>query len=60
MGLGASGEDQGWLIGTTLNLKAGASELHLFDAQKLANGPLASWRASVALPIGFHGAFLRG
>ncbi len=55
-----SGEDQGWLIGTTLNLKAGASELHLFDAQKLANGPLASWRAGVALPLGFHGAFLRG
>lgn len=55
-----SGEDHGWLIGTTLNLKAGASELHLFDAQKLANGPLASWRAGAALPLGFHGAFQKG
>ncbi len=55
-----SGEDHGWLIGTTLNLKAGASELHLFDARKLARGPLASWRAGVALPLGFHGAFQRG
>jgi all-trans-8'-apo-beta-carotenal 15,15'-oxygenase len=48
------------MIGTTLNLKAGASELHLFDAARLADGPRASWRAGAALPIGFHGAFLKG
>ncbi|OBV11158.1 carotenoid oxygenase family protein [Erythrobacter dokdonensis] len=51
-------EGDGWLIGSTLNLKVGASELHLFRAGDVAAGPVASWRADVALPIGFHGMFV--
>ncbi len=50
-----NGERDGWLIGTTLNLIRQQSELHLIDARKVKDGPVASWRASVALPIGFHG-----
>ncbi len=52
-------EGDGWLIGSTLNLRAGLSELHLLRAGNVAAGPVASWRADVALPISFHGMFVR-
>ncbi|MCU0949176.1 MAG: carotenoid oxygenase family protein [Porphyrobacter sp.] len=52
-------EGDGWLIGSTLNLAAGVSELHLMRAGDIAAGPVASWRADVALPISFHGMFMR-
>lgn len=51
------GEGNGWLIGTTLNLARNATELHLLDAERLAAGPVASWRAALPLPLTFHGAF---
>jgi carotenoid cleavage dioxygenase-like enzyme len=54
----STGEGDGWLIGSTLNLKAGVSELHLLRAGDVAAGPVASWRADVALPISFHGTFV--
>lgn len=44
-----------YLIGTTLNLAARASELHVLDAEHLADGPLISWRSEIALPLSFHG-----
>ncbi len=50
-----SGENDGWLIGTTLNLRERKTELHLLDAKRVSAGPIATWRADVALPIGFHG-----
>ncbi len=49
------GERDGWLIGTTLNLAQRKSELHLIDARRVKDGPVASWRASLPLPLGFHG-----
>lgn len=55
----SSPESDGWLIGSTLNLNAGASELHLLRAGDVAAGPVASWRADVALPISFHGMFVK-
>jgi all-trans-8'-apo-beta-carotenal 15,15'-oxygenase len=45
------------LIGTTLNLDAQATELHVLDARRIADGPLASWRSDVALPLSFHGSW---
>jgi carotenoid cleavage dioxygenase-like enzyme len=53
-------EKNGWLLGTTLNLDARATELHVFDACSLGAGPIATWRADVALPVGFHGTFVPG
>ncbi len=50
-----AGERDGWLMGTTLNMKEQKSELHLLDARKISDGPVATWRASLPLPIGFHG-----
>ena len=46
------------LIGTTLNLAAGASELHVFDARRIADGHVVSWRSDVALPLTFHGSWV--
>ncbi|WP_353218320.1 carotenoid oxygenase family protein [Sandarakinorhabdus sp.] len=47
-----------WLIGTTINLQAKASELHVMDAARVADGPVVTWRANVALPHSFHGSWL--
>jgi all-trans-8'-apo-beta-carotenal 15,15'-oxygenase len=49
------GERNGWLLGTTLNLKERKSELHLMDARRVSDGPVATWRASLPLPLTFHG-----
>ncbi|MFN7397738.1 MAG: carotenoid oxygenase family protein [Sandaracinobacter sp.] len=45
------------LVGTTRNLKARATELHILDAARITAGLIASCRADVALPVGFHGCF---
>ena len=47
-----------WLVGTTVNLAACATELHVFDAARVAQGPVCTWQADVALPVGFHGNFV--
>jgi all-trans-8'-apo-beta-carotenal 15,15'-oxygenase len=46
------------LIGTTLNLDARATELHVFDARKVADGPVVTWRSTVPLPLSFHGSWV--
>ena len=50
-----TGETEAWLIAPSINLAEGVTELHAFDAARVAEGPVASWRADVALPAGFHG-----
>ncbi len=52
-------EGDGWLIGATLNLRTRTSELHVFRAGRVSAGPVVSWRADIALPISFHGTFVR-
>jgi carotenoid cleavage dioxygenase-like enzyme len=52
---GSTVEDQAWLIGPTINLKAGVSELHVFDMARVEDGPVATWAADIALPASFHG-----
>lgn len=47
-----------YLIGTTLNLAAQATELHVLDTRRIADGPVVSWRSAVALPLSFHGSWL--
>ena len=47
-----------WLLGTTINMAARATELHVLDARRISDGPLASWRADVALPHSFHGSWV--
>ena len=52
---GSTAEDQAWLIGPTINLKAGVTELHVLDMARVEDGPIATWAADVALPASFHG-----
>jgi carotenoid cleavage dioxygenase-like enzyme len=54
---GATAEDQAWLVGPTINLKEGVTELHVLDIARVEDGPVATWRADVALPAAFHGAW---
>lgn len=54
---GATAEADAWLIAPSINLAEGVTELHAFDAARVADGPVASWRADVALPAGFHGVW---
>ncbi len=48
-------EADAWLIGPSVNLKEGVSELHLLDLARIEDGPVCTWRADVALPAAFHG-----
>ena len=52
---GSSEEFDGWLVAPSVNLAAQGTELHVFDARRVDEGPLCTWRAHLALPAGFHG-----
>lgn len=54
---GGTGERDAWLIGTTINIAKGASEVHVFDAADINGGPVATWRAGYSWPLGFHGTW---
>ena len=56
---GATEAFDGWIIGPTINLRASRTELHVFDARHVADGPIVSWAADVAVPAGLHGMFWR-
>lgn len=55
-----AGENDGYLVGTTLNLTERATELHILDAARLDDGPLVTWRTAMPLPLGFHGTWRGG
>ena len=54
---GATAERDAWLVAPSINLAEGVTELHVFDVAHVEDGPVAAWRADVALPAGFHGAW---
>lgn len=53
----ASNERDAWLIGLTLNTRARATELHVFDVARVSDGPVATWRSPYHAPLGFHGTW---
>jgi len=55
---GTGDELDGWLLAPSVNLAAKATELHVFDAHHVADGPVCTWRADIALPVSLHGVFL--
>ena len=57
---GGNGEEDGWLIGTVLDWKAGLTGLSVFDARAIPAGPLAQAWLPYPLPLGFHGTFVPG
>jgi len=54
---GATNEEDCWLVGTALNTKTKASEVWVFDAARVSDGPLVTWSADYYWPIGFHGTW---
>ena len=54
---GASGERESWLVGVTLNERERATEVHVFDAASISDGPVVIWRSRYAAPLGFHGTW---
>lgn len=55
---GGSAELDGWLLAPSVNLLTRATELHVFDASRVAAGPICTWRANVVLPVSLHGVFV--
>lgn len=51
-------EDDGWVLATGLNYGAGRTELNVFDAGRIHEGPVARLACPYAIPLGFHGAFV--
>jgi len=54
---GGTDEADGWIVATALNQRAARTELVVFDARRIAAGPLARLACPYPLPLGFHGAF---
>jgi all-trans-8'-apo-beta-carotenal 15,15'-oxygenase len=53
----ATAEGDGWLIGTVLDVARRRTAVTVFDALRLADGPVARAWLPFALPLGFHGRF---
>jgi all-trans-8'-apo-beta-carotenal 15,15'-oxygenase len=51
----AADADHGWLIAEVLDGRSGTTSLAVFDAERIADGPLAQVRLRHALPFSFHG-----
>jgi all-trans-8'-apo-beta-carotenal 15,15'-oxygenase len=54
---GQGREADGWVVATALNTRSEKTELAVFDARRLSDGPAALLTCPYALPLGFHGAF---
>lgn len=53
-------ENDGWVIGTTLNVERGHTTLNILAASALADGPIARLHTDRAFPLGLHGNFVPG
>lgn len=51
-------EGEGWLVGSALDLRSRRTLISVFDARRLAQGPLAQGSMDRAVPLGFHGTFI--
>ncbi len=51
-------EGDGWLVGPFLDLERRAAGLSVFEAQRLADGPLWQGILPYPLPLGLHGTFV--
>lgn len=54
---GGQAEEESWLVGPVLNLKTGTSDICVFDAGHVSDGPVCIWRADRCWPLGFHGTW---
>jgi carotenoid cleavage dioxygenase len=52
------GEDEGYLASFVYDRNTGTSAFCLFDATRVAAGPIAKVPLPVRVPVGFHGLWL--
>jgi carotenoid cleavage dioxygenase len=55
---GATGEDDGYLVSFVWNANTARSEVQVFDARRVHNGPLARVRLPQRVPVGFHATWM--
>lgn len=55
---GSGREGEGWLMGTALDLRRRQMLFSVFDAQHLADGPIAQALLPRVMPLGLHGIFV--
>jgi carotenoid cleavage dioxygenase len=55
---GSGREGDGWLVGTALDLKRRGMLFSVFDARRLADGPVAQGFMPRVMPLGLHGIFV--
>ncbi len=51
-------EQGGWIVGSALNYREERSELRVFRAEALADGPVVTAALPYALPLGLHAKFV--
>lgn len=54
---GRTRADEGWLLGTIYDVRAGRRGLAVLDARHVGDGPLAIAWVDYGFPLGFHGTF---
>ncbi len=57
---GSTREGEGWLVGTGYDVRRQRSFLSVFDALRLADGPIGRAWLPYWVPYGFHGRFYSG
>jgi len=58
--VGATAEDDGYVIAFVTDAETGKSEVQVIDAQNMEAGPVARVILPVRVPAGFHGTWARG
>jgi carotenoid cleavage dioxygenase len=58
--VGATSEDDGYLVTFTTDVAANASECQVFDAKELARGPVARVKLPMRIPSGTHATWMAG
>lgn len=53
-----SAEAKGWVLGTAYHWPSERTQISIFDATHINDGPIATARLHYALPLGLHGQFI--
>jgi carotenoid cleavage dioxygenase-like enzyme len=58
--IGAKDEDDGYLVGFTIDENSGASDVQIFNAKDIAAGPVGRVTLPCRVPMGFHATWAPG
>ena len=58
--IGSRDEDDGYLVGFTIDENTGASEVQIFNAKDIAAGPVGRVTLRCRVPMGFHATWAPG